>query len=237
MKSETMKPHVICHMIAPLDGSLHPSRCTTSPDGSRAEWSDIYEEVHRTFEADAWLIGRVTMAEMSKAGPHAPLQHSAVTRPLHFAPHSPGRYAIALDPSGKLHFAKPEISGDHVVVLLGQDVPDGHLAELAADGVSYIVGEAATIDLGATLDVLGRELGIRRLLLEGGATINGAFFAAGLVDELSLLVAPIVEGRVGVQSFVEFGEIGLAGKAQLSLQSCDTLAAGLVHLRYAVSPC
>ncbi len=235
-KGETMKPNVICHMIASLDGSLHPSRCTTSPDGSRAVWSDIYEEVHRTFEADAWLVGRVTMAEMSKAGPHAPTQYSAIVRPYHFAPHSPGRYAVALDPSGRLHFTKAEINGDHVVVLLGRDMPDSHLAELAADGVSYIVAETADIDLAATLDVLGRELCIQRLLLEGGATINGAFFAAGLVDELSLLLAPIVEGRVGVQSFVEFGEIGLAGKAQLSLRSCEKLASGLVHLRYAVTP-
>jgi riboflavin biosynthesis pyrimidine reductase len=232
-----MKPHVICHMIASLDGSLHPSRCTTSPDGNRAEWSEIYEEVHRAFKADAWLVGRVTMAEMSKAGPHAPAQPGAVARPHHFAARGAGGYAIALDPSGKLHFAKPEVNGDPVVVLLGRDVPDSHLAELAADGISYIVAEAANIDLRATLDALGRELGIRHLLLEGGATNNGAFFAAGLVDELSLLVAPIVEGRVGVQSFVEFGEQGLAGKVQFSLKSCETLTHGLVHLRYAVMPC
>jgi riboflavin biosynthesis pyrimidine reductase len=232
-----MKPNVICHMIASLDGSLHPSRCTTSPDGSRSEWSDIYEEVHRAFEADAWLVGRVTMAEMSKAGPHAPTHYGAVARPHHFAAHSSSRHAIALDPSGKLHFSKAEINGDHVVVLLGPDVPDNHLAELAADGVSYIVADASDIDLASALNVLGRELGIRRLLLEGGATVNGTFFAAGLVDELSLLLAPIVEGRVGVQSFVEFGEIGLVGKVQLSLQSCTKLAAGLVQLRYAVTPC
>ncbi len=231
-----MKPNVICHMIASLDGSLHLSRCTTSPDGSRAEWSDIYEEVHRAFAADAWLVGRVTMAEMSKAGPHAPAQYGAVERPHHFAARGPGRYAVAIDPSGKLHFAKSEINGDHVVVLLGRDVPDSHLAELAADGVSYIVGETAEMDLAAMLDVLGRQLAIRRLLLEGGAATNGAFFAAGLVDELSLVLAPAIEGRVGVQSFVEFGEQGLAGKVQFSLTSCETLARGLVHLRYAATP-
>ena len=31
-----MKLHVICHMIASLDGGLHPSRFTRSPDGDRA---------------------------------------------------------------------------------------------------------------------------------------------------------------------------------------------------------
>ena len=231
-----MKPHVICHMIASLDGSLHPSRCTTSPDGTRSQFSEIYEDLHQKFEADAWLVGRVTMAEMSKAGPHAPANPGAVTRPTHFATRGPGPFAIALDPSGKLHFAKSTVNGDSVVVLLGHAVPDSHLAELAADGISYIVAETTEIDLAATLDILARELGIKRLLLEGGATINGAFFAAGLVDELSLIVAPIVEGRVGVQSFVEFGETGLKGKAQLSLQGCETLTHGLVRLRYTVTP-
>ncbi|WP_206522269.1 RibD family protein, partial [Mesorhizobium sp. M7A.F.Ca.CA.002.15.2.1] len=182
-----------------------------------------------------WIVGRVTMAEMSKAGAHPPANAGKVDRPYHFAQIGAG-YAVALDASGKLHFSKPDIGGDHVVVLLGRDVADSHLAELAADGVSYIVAETGDIDLAAMLEVLGRELGISRLLLEGGASINGSFLAAGLVDELSLLVAPAIDGRAANQGFVEFGESGLAGKTQLSLKSCEALAHGLVHLRYAVSP-
>ncbi|UCI21867.1 RibD family protein [Mesorhizobium sp. B2-1-8] len=231
-----MKPQIICHMLASLDGSLHPSRYTASPDGSRAEWSGLYEQIHNDLEGDAWIVGRVTMAEMSKAGAHPPAHGGKVDRPHHFARRDAGSYAVALDASGKLHFAKPDIGGDHVVVLLGRDVADSHLAELAADGVSYIVSQTADIDLAAMLDVLGRELGIRRLLLEGGAGINGSFFAAGLVDELSLLVTPALDARAANQGFVEFGESGLAGKVQLSLKSCEPLAHGLVHLRYAVSP-
>ncbi|KRB23375.1 MULTISPECIES: RibD family protein [Mesorhizobium] len=231
-----MKPHIICHMLASLDGGLHPSRYTTSPDGTRAEWSGLYEQIHGDLEGDAWIVGRVTMAEMSKAVAHPPAHSGKVERPHHFAQRDAGPYAVALDVSGKLHFAKPDVGGDHVVVLLGHDVADSHLAELAADGVSYIVSETAEIDLAAMLDVLGRELGIRRLLLEGGASINGSFFAVGLVDELSLLIAPALDARAANQGFVEFGESGLAGKMQLSLTSCETLAHGLIHLRYAVSP-
>ncbi|QKC82674.1 RibD family protein [Mesorhizobium sp. NZP2077] len=231
-----MKPRIICHMLASLDGSLHPSRYTTSPDGTRAEWSGLYEQIHEDLEGDAWIVGRVTMAEMTKAGAHPPTNTGKVDRPHHFAQRDAGSFAVALDASGKLHFAKPDVGGDHVVVLLGHGVSDSHLAELAADGVSYIVSETADIDLAAMLDVLAHELGISRLLLEGGAGINGSFFAAGLVDELSLLVAPALDARAANQGFVEFGESGLAGKMQLSLTSCETLAHGLVHLRYAVSP-
>ena len=104
------------------------------------------------------------------------------------------------------------MDGDHVVVLLGRDVGDRHLAELAADGVSYIVAEGAEMDLAVMLDVLGRELGIRHLLLEGGAGINGSFFAAGLVDELSLLVAPALDGRSDSRTIVEAGDAGCPAK-------------------------
>ncbi|MBE1710833.1 riboflavin deaminase, partial [Mesorhizobium japonicum] len=48
--------------------------------------------------------------------------------------------------------------------------------------------------------------------------------------------APGVYAGAGNQGFVEFGESGLAGKMQLSLTSCETLAHGLIHLRYAVGP-
>lgn len=100
--------------------------------------------------------------------------------------------------------------------------------------MSYVVSESSEIDLTGMLDILGHRFGIRRLLLEGGAGINGSFFAAGLVDELSLLIAPALDGRANHQTFVTFGDAGLAGKATLSLKSCETLARGLIHLRYAV---
>lgn len=231
-----MKPHIICHMLASLDGSLHPSRYTASPDGGVPQWSGLYEKIHGDLEGDGWIVGRVTMAEMSKAAAHPPANAGKVERPHHFAQRDAASFAVALDASGKVHFARPDVGGDHVVVLLGHDVEDSHLAELAADGVSYIVSETAELDLAAMLDVLGRELGVRRLLLEGGAGINGSFFAAGLVDELSLLMAPALDARAANQGFVEFGETGLAGKMQLSLTSCETLAHGLIHLRYAVTP-
>ena len=85
------------------------------------------------------------------------------------------------------------------------------------------------------LDVLGRELGIRRLLLEGGGGVNGSFLAAGLVDEISLLIAPAVDGRAAGRAVFESGEVGLAEKVQLSLTACEKLKAGAVHLRYAIS--
>ncbi|MBO9097653.1 MULTISPECIES: RibD family protein [unclassified Rhizobium] len=229
-----MRPRVICLMLTSPDGSLHPSRWTTSPDGSRSDWSALYEKVHKAHDANAWMVGRVTMAEISKAGAHPPAAPFDVRRPHHFANTAATSFAIALDRSGKLHFSSDALYGDHVVVLLGRDVPDSHLAELTADGVSYVVSETPEMDIGAMLDLIGRELGITRILLEGGAAVNGSLIAAGLVDELSFVVAPALEARDGSDRIIAYGEEGLTGKAELSLISCEPLGHGALHLRYAV---
>jgi hypothetical protein len=63
-----MKPHVTILMETSIDGRLHPSRFTASPDGTRRDWSGQYEKVHASLGANAWLVGRVTMAEMSRTG-------------------------------------------------------------------------------------------------------------------------------------------------------------------------
>ena len=229
-----MKPVVLCLMTSSIDGRLHPSRFTESPDGDAKAWGGVYEAVHASLNGDAWIVGRVTMAEMSKAGRHAPGHHVEIERPVHVASKS-GSYAIALDPQGKLHFDGSSIGGDHVIVLLGRGVPDSHLAELAADGVSYVVAEDGAIDLAAMLDILAERFSIRRLLLEGGGGINGSFFAAGLVDELHVVIAPALDGGTEIQGIVAHAP-GLKGKLRLRFVAAEPGQHGTVHLRYEVLP-
>ena len=151
---------------------------------------------------------------------------------VHHLPHAD---AVTIDTRGTVHFAKPDVGGDHPVVILGPDVPDAHLAELAGDGISYVVADKAPIDLAAAMDVLHRELGIERLLLEGGAAINNGFLAAGLVDEVSVVIVPGIDGGRESESIIE-GDEKLAGKIELSFKACKPLPNGLVHLTYSVKP-
>jgi riboflavin biosynthesis pyrimidine reductase len=172
---------------------------------------------------------------MSKGTPHPPAAPGAVERPHHLARRDAGSFAIAFDRSGKLHFNKADVGGDHVVVVLGPGVPDAHLAELASDGVSYVVASDQQMEPRPLLELLGRELGIKRLLLEGGGNVNGSMLAAGVVDELSLLDAPSLDGALGVTGVFEVpAATGLKGRARLRLASCETLPHGVVHLRYTV---
>lgn len=230
-----IKPHVTMLMETSLDGGLHGSRWTESPDGSRRDWSAAYEAAHDALDGDAWIVGRVTMAEMTKGAVLPDGGADRPPRPLHVARRGARPLAIALDPSGKLHFKDGAVNGDHAVVILGPDVPDSHLAALVAGGVSYVVAEDAEIDLAAALAVLGCEFGIRRLLLEGGAGVNGSFLAAGLVDEVHLLVAPAFDGDPEGQRIVAHPG-GLAGSVRLRFAGVEPTAHGMVQLRYAAEP-
>lgn len=228
------RPRVICLMSSSLDGGLHASKYTESPDGTAQDWGGLYEALHDRLGGDAWLVGRTTMAEMAKGEPHPPAHVPAVQRPHRFARTDAETYAIAVDTRGELHFREDNVGGDHAVVLLGSGVTDAHLAELAADGVSYIVSESEHVDLTQSLAILKRELGIATLLLEGGAKIVGSFFEARLVDELHLIVAPAIDARTGFEPWITADDDGIKGKVQLTFREVETLEHGAVHLHYDV---
>jgi riboflavin biosynthesis pyrimidine reductase len=103
--------------------------------------------------------------------------------------------------------------------------------------VSYIFAGSSELDLALTLDILNRELGVKRLLLEGGGGTNGAFLRAGLVDELHLVLCPVVDGAKGAPSVFDSTEAEAEQRAAvvaMSLESSQTLEGGAVLLRYLI---
>ncbi|VVC56705.1 Pyrimidine reductase, riboflavin biosynthesis [Beijerinckiaceae bacterium RH AL1] len=126
-----------------------------------------------------------------------------------------------------------DITGDHVVMVLTEQASDAHLDALRRAGVSYLFGGRDAIDLGLVLDKLATKLSIKRLLLEGGGRINGAFLAEGLVDEVSLLLAPAVDGLVGTAAVFDYeGHEDAPKSLALTLRSLEAMDGGIVWLRY-----
>jgi len=225
--SRARRPYVICHMAPSVDGRIVTAGWKL-PGTLYAE----YERTARTFDADAWMIGRISM-EPYAGRARVPARKPArpIPRTDFVARHDAESYAIALDPSGKLRWKSGAIDGEHVITVLTERVSDAYLAFLRAQGVSYVFGGKREVDLERVLATLRREFGIERLLLEGGGKINGAFLAADLVDELSLLVAPVADGSIGSPSLFDAGE-GRGPARHLELVSAETLAGDLVWLRY-----
>lgn len=226
MKPETKRPYVICHMAPSVDGRIVTSRWNV-PDQLYVE----YERTGGTFGADAWMIGRVSMEPYAgKAKIPRRIPAPLIPR-TDFIAKRADSYAVALDPSGKLAWRSNAIDDEHVITVLTERVSDDYLAFLQDKGVSYLFGGKADVSLPRVLAKLRSRFGIRRLLLEGGGKINGSFLAAGLIDELSVLIAPVADGSMGTPTLFDVVERKRASRP-LRLTGCERRAGGLVWLRY-----
>jgi riboflavin biosynthesis pyrimidine reductase len=216
-------------MVPSIDGRIVTSRWKL-PAGVTAE----YERTARTFGADAWMIGRVSMEPYAgKAKVPARKKPTKIPRTDFIARRDAESYAIALDPSGKLTWRSGSIDEEHVVTILTEQVSDDYLALLQSKGVSYLFGGKREVDLKRVLEKLRKELGIDKLLVEGGGKINGSFLAANLIDELSVLVAPVADGSMGTPTLFDM-EKGKGPARHLKLVAYEKCRGDLLWVRYEV---
>jgi 2,5-diamino-6-(ribosylamino)-4(3H)-pyrimidinone 5'-phosphate reductase len=89
------------------------------------------------------------------------------------------------------------------------------------------------VDLRLALEKITTLFVVKTLMLEGGGRINGGFLAAGLIDELSLLIAPVADGRVGTPGLFDVDATDVA-PGRLALDGVEQLGDDVLWLRYRV---
>nr|WP_320145699.1 dihydrofolate reductase family protein [uncultured Anaeromusa sp.] len=220
------KPYIICHMVTSLDGKV------TGDFLRKSEYSHLIEDyyrIHREYGANAFLCGRVTMESSFPQPPTPPEPYTG--KPIvreDYVAESAAFYAIAIDSQGKLWWqnhtiadADPGYHGAHIVEVLTQNVSDTFLAHLRKKGISYLFGGETELDLVLVVQKLKKLFGIEKLLLEGGGIVNGSFLQAGLVDEISLVVVPAVEGSEKSMSLFKTGIYPFSSKSAASFRLKD----------------
>lgn len=225
-----MKPHIVCLMVSSVDGRTLLSRWR--PKNAAG---DVFERIHDTLEGDAWIVGRTTGQEFAKGTPYPVTRDQTLPRENWFARRDAEAYGVVLDAEGKIAWGRADIGGDPIVAVLTEAVSDAHLAGLRSEGVSYIFAGKTEIDLALTVAILARELGVKRLLVEGGGTNNGAFLRAGLIDELHLVICPTIDGAKGAPSIFDSRQDDGDQRAPvqaMTLESSKVLDGGAVHLHY-----
>jgi 2,5-diamino-6-(ribosylamino)-4(3H)-pyrimidinone 5'-phosphate reductase len=233
---KSRRPRIICHMAASVDGRIVVDGW---PASTAATVRREYELVHASYEADGWICGRVTMepfaagvrAEAEVAREHA----GGAAREDFRAPGDFDSFAFAIDPNGRLAWETNDIDGDHVVAILSERVSDEYLAFLRQGGVSYLLAGERDVDLPLAMEKIGDRFGVKTLMLEGGGRINGGMLAAGLIDEVSVLIAPAVDGRVGTPALFDLDGDGAVPR-RLTLEQVEQRANDVLWLRYRVEP-
>ena len=225
-----MKPHIICHMLSSVDGRI---------DGDSLDAvmsADDYEAVAAKLGGNAWLCGRTTMQlHFAEKAPFVSSANASAGPQPVFVARQAESYVVSVDTLGKLRWADGDLDGDHLVCVVSEAAPADYLAYLREKGISFIVAGESSVDLAKAMDLLGEHFGIRTLLLEGGGHINGAFLQAGLIDELSLLLVPGIDGRHDIPSVFDGINPAQKAAAPLRLKSVEQRPGDTLWIRYAVA--
>ena len=224
-----MRPYIICHMLSSIDGRIDGDTLTeVIPAGE-------YETTGAKLKGDAWMCGRTTMQlHFAEKRLFISRTHKqAGPQPVHVAQRA-SSYAISIDTLGRLRWSESDIDGDHLICIVSERATTDYLTLLREKGISYIVAGKKSVDLAKAVRLLHKHFDIKRLLLEGGGNINGAFLESGLVDELSLLLVPGIDGRHDIPTVFDGMNPKLKRAARLKLMSVLKRKNGALWLRYRV---
>ena len=209
------KPYIICHMVTSLDGKV-TGDFLFRPECMGA--TDIYYRLNREMKACGFICGRKTMEESFTGGfypdlsKYKPVQHDEGAKADFIAEELEGFYAVAFDTCGKLGWhsnrivdpdGDPGYDGARIIEVLSENVDARYLGYLKEMKIPYIFAGKTAINVNLALQKLKDAIGCKTLLLEGGSILNGSFAKAGVIDEISLVTAPIVAGRDSKPLFMD----------------------------------
>lgn len=223
-----MKPYIISHMVASIDGRID---CSMVDKISGDEYYTALEQLG----CPSLLEGRVTLEHYSAEKElFVPKMNKPVGKPsIHVAVESDA-YMVAIDTRGRLRWPSPEIDGTPLVCVVSEQVSEEYLEMLRQQEISWICTGKEAIDLPQAMEVLREQFAVEHLAVLGGGHINGGFLEAGLIDEVSLLLAPGIDGRSGQTALFDGIEDKNRQPVSLKLTSVETLGNGTIWIRYKV---
>ena len=187
------RPHVILNAAMTLDGKI-----ATVAGDSRISCEADLKRVHALrASVDAVMVGVGTVLADDPSLTVRRARGKSPTRIVidSFAKTPPN--ARVLDNSAP------------TIIASTKSAPKRRLQKLRAAGSKIIVAGEKEVGLHRLLEKL-RSLGVRKLLLEGGSTLNWGMLKEGLVDEVRVAVSPRIVGGATAKTLVGgagFGEV------------------------------
>ncbi len=205
-----------------------------------------YGKIREELAGDAWLYGTTTTKEFTsfrkpelKNAAEKNAAKNVSPEPEDFAAaHKENFYYISVDTQGEVGWEENTMSRGgkdaHIVEVLTGNAPQSYRAYLREKGISYIQAGEKELDCRLALEKLYRMFGIRRLIICGGGMMDRTFLHQGMMDELSLVLAPAAAGGKGASVFDSYEDSDWVHAAEFALKKAETLDGGAVHLMYKV---
>ncbi|MFC1893236.1 dihydrofolate reductase family protein [Chloroflexota bacterium] len=218
-------PKIIMHNSVSLDGSF------TNFDVDMG----LHYQIASRYQADANLIGSNTIkAGIEIYGGEIPQENEADFTKPERDPALP--YWVIVDTKsitrGLLHTCRSFEFCKDVIVLIAQQTSRDYIDYLNERHYDYLVCGKEHVDYEKALNILNTKYEIKTILIDSGPTLNGLLLNRGLIDEISILVTPVL---VGLKSDKLLANLNLEiQNINLELLTCEDLDKGHVLLRYKV---
>ncbi len=185
------RPFVYINMVASVDGKITVEGSERGL-GSEAD-KRLFHELRA--HADAVLDG----ANTARISGSSPVVHDADLKQWRLDHGKrPQALGVLITASADLPLDRPFFTSDEfdAVVFVAETAPPERVTALRATRRPVHIVPAGRQAVAEMVRILHADYGVRRLLCEGGATLNAEFIRLGLADELFLTIAPkIVGGR------------------------------------------
>lgn len=193
-----IRPHIICHMMISIDGRID-CEMTAKISGVK-EYYDSLKELN----VQATVSGRVTaQLELAQDGEFVSKKEEIFGREGFSKKCDSDNYCVVVDTKGSLLWTHPKELNQPLIVITTMSVKKDYLDYLDSERISWIAVGEKQIDLVHACEILAREFGIERMAIVGGGHINAGFLREGLLDEVSLVVGPAIDGRAGMTALFD----------------------------------
>jgi 2,5-diamino-6-(ribosylamino)-4(3H)-pyrimidinone 5'-phosphate reductase len=231
------RPFVFINTAVTADGKIDTVERRGAPISSPAD----FERVHRLrASADAIMVGGHTLLREDPSLTVKPEHHRAerVARGLSANPIKVGIVSRIEDPAKGPSIASDgkflNAGGARVVIFTTEQTAPEQVARLSERGAEvYAVGERR-VDLAGVLRRL-KQMGVERLMVEGGGTLNAELLRLKLVDELHLYIAPLVFTGATAPTLADGPGLPLSEAILLRFRACERLDDGGIVVEYEVA--
>jgi 2,5-diamino-6-(ribosylamino)-4(3H)-pyrimidinone 5'-phosphate reductase len=183
------RPFVFINVAMTADGKID----TFQRKGAAISSARDKERVDKLrAEADAVMVGGRTLLDED---PKLTVRSEALRegRIRQGRPPNPIKVGVVSKAELNSHAKFLHEGGGRCVIFTTHRTSNEQLALLRSQNAEVFVHDGGRVDLRKMMHTL-HELGIERLMVEGGATLNFELIRLGLVDEISAFVAPMIFG-------------------------------------------